>query len=233
MSLDILSALAQIAPVLSNMAASTGKAQDTNAVIGNNAAESRPLVVSRNLSNSRLASMFDGYTKPHLKWGGSGSVAKGGAMPTMEGGFAPDSANTSALYKQVQQDALDQAKSNYGIKDPSQSSAATNALGAAGQITSILGALKGLGKGSGTAAAANGGPTSGSTVANSTPASGVPVGGAPGRSGMNSGIPGYFLNPDGTLVPIPGDPANGGGYGGGLFGSSGIPDVDNPDEAHD
>lgn len=43
----------------------------------------------------------------------------------------------------------------------------------------------------------------------------VPVSG--GASGGMGPIPGYFQNPDGSQVGIGGDPANGGGYGGGLF----------------
>lgn len=49
----------------------------------------------------------------------------------------------------------------------------------------------------------------------------VPIAGTPSHVGMNSGIPGYFQNPDGSLVQIAGDPANGGGYGGGLFPANG------------
>lgn len=47
---------------------------------------------------------------------------------------------------------------------------------------------------------------------------GLPIGGTPSSpGGMNATFPGYFTNPDGSTVQIPGDPANGGGYGGGLF----------------
>lgn len=63
----------------------------------------------------------------------------------------------------------------------------------------------------------------------------VPVSGAPVNGGMNGTFPGYFTNPDGSTVQIPGDPTNGGGYGGGLFptGSSGSHDVDNTGQPHD
>lgn len=44
----------------------------------------------------------------------------------------------------------------------------------------------------------------------------IQMGGGAAGGGM-SPIPGYFQNPDGSLVGIGGDPANGGGYGGGLF----------------
>lgn len=54
----------------------------------------------------------------------------------------------------------------------------------------------------------------------------VPVTGNPSSSGMSSGIPGYFQNPNGDLVGIGGDPSNSGGYGGGLFPVNGDPRYD-------
>ena len=65
-------------------------------------------------------------------------------------------------------------------------------------------------------------PTFGGTIQGNKPQPGgtgfpdVPVtGGA--KPGMGNTFPGYFTNPDGSTVEIPGDPANGGGYGGGVF----------------
>lgn len=54
----------------------------------------------------------------------------------------------------------------------------------------------------------------------------VPLTGSPSSSGMSSGIPGYFQNPNGDLVGIGGDPSNSGGYGGGLFPVNGDPRYD-------
>lgn len=214
MALDtILGMLQLLGPVLSNMSAAAGKNQDTNTLLSNNSAAQRPGMVGQNLHNSRLASMFSGYTPPKLNWGGPGSVAKG-QQPSITGGTSPDSPEVSALQKQVQQDALHQADTNYGIQDPAASSAGSKLLGGASSVASILGALKGLFPSSPASGVATSGPTTGSTVANG----GLPVGGGGGgRSYGSSPIPGYFRNPDGSLVPIPGDPANGGLYGGGLF----------------
>lgn len=212
MALDILDMLSKLAPILTNMSAAAGKNQDTNTLLANNSAAQRPGMVAQNLRNSRLASMFSGYTPPKLNWGGPGSVAKG-QQPSITGGTSPDSPEVSALEKQVQQDALHQAGTNYGIQDPSASSAGSSILGGASSIASILGALKGLIPSSGASGVATSGPTAGSSVANG----GLPVAGGGGKSYGNSPIPGYFRNPDGSLVPIPGDPANGGLYGGGLF----------------
>lgn len=173
--------LTLLAPVLSKMSESAGKAQDTNAIIGNTAAENRPGMVTKNLSNSRVASMMSGYTKPQLNWGGPGSVVRG-QQPTITGGFGPDSAETSELEKQVQKDALAQATSNYGIKDPSASSVGSDILGGVSSATGILGALKGL--------AGGGGRSSGSGGAN--PSSG------PGASGTFGRGP-SVSNPGGNL----------------------------------
>lgn len=82
-------------------------------------------------------------------------------------------------------------------------------------------------------------PTFGGLIQGNKPFAGgtgfpdVPVGGSPSTGGMSSGIPGYFQNPDGSLVQIAGDPSNGGGYGGGLFAGGGSHDVDNPRQPHD
>lgn len=180
MGLDILDAIGRIAPILTQISSAAGKAQDTNAIIGNNSAANRPGIVSKNLSNARLASMMDGYKTPTLKWGGPGSVARGGAMPTYEGGPAPQSATVSDLEKEVQQDALAQAKNNYGIKDPSASSAGSTAAGAVGTASSILGALGKLGLGGG-----------------GTPSSGSGSAGGPGSPGTFGQAP-TAANPGGN-----------------------------------
>lgn len=65
-------------------------------------------------------------------------------------------------------------------------------------------------------------PTFGGLIQGNKPFAGgtgfpdVPMAGGSASGGMGP-IPGYFQNPDGSQVGIGGDPANGGGYGGGLF----------------
>lgn len=183
MDFSILQLLSALSPILTRMSSAAGQAQDTNALIGNNSAASRPGIVAGNLSNSRIASMMQGYTKPSLKWGGPGSVAHGGSMPTIEGGFGKPSADTTALEEEVQRDALNQAKSNYGIKDPSSSSIGQQALGAAADTSSILGVLSKLkpGGGPGPASGSAGGPGSPGTFGTGPLAPGTPA--TPGASG--------------------------------------------------
>lgn len=152
MSLAILEAISKLAPVLTGMSAAAGKNQDTNTALSNNAAAQRPGMVAQNLRNSRLASMFAGYTPPKFNWDGPGSVNRTGKMPTITGGTSPDSPDTSALEAFVQKDAVQQALNNYGIQNPAESSTGSKVLGAAATGSSILGALAPLlglfGKGS-------------------------------------------------------------------------------------
>jgi hypothetical protein len=138
--MDILSLLGLLGPILSKASGAVGNAQTTNALVNNNAAAARPNIVAGNLRNARLSSMLQSYTPWKLNWQGPGSVAKGN-LPQPTGGFGPQSPQVSDLETQIQNDALNQASSNYGLKDPSASSGAATALGAAGLGTSVLGVL--------------------------------------------------------------------------------------------
>lgn len=228
MGLDILEALGKLSPIFTNAAGALGKNQDTNTVLANSAAASRPGIVASNLSNSRRADLMRNFKRPQLNWGGPGSVAKG-MMPTVTGGPGPEGADVHSLEDTVTQDALAQAKGNYGLKDPAEGGIGSDILGGLGMGSSILGALGKLKPGS-LAPGAN--PAAGPTAASSIGKGGLPplpVAGGGGRSGGWSGIPGVWQNPDGSMVYIGGDAANGGGYGGGLFGGQG----DTGDPRHD
>lgn len=217
MGLDILDALSKLSPIFGGMAASAGKNQDTNTLLGNNAAATRPGIVAGNLSNSRRADLMRNFKRPQLQWGGPGSVAKG-QQPTVTGGPGPESPDVHTLEDTVMKDAVTQAQGNYGLKDPGAGGLGSDLLGGASTITSILGALSKL-KGSPAAGGAGplAGPGSPGTFGTGATPPTLPIGGAPSSGGMSSGIPGYFRNPDGSLTPIPGDPANSGFFGGGFF----------------
>ena len=156
---SILGLLQLLSPVLSKAAAGTAANQNFNTTAATSEAAVRPSIVGKNLSNSMKASMFSNYTPPKLNWGGPGSVAKG-QIPTITGGPSPLSPATSALQQQVEQDALDQANNNYGLKDPSAGSGVSNALGVGSLATGVLGALKPLTGGGGAPSSGSGGGSS-------------------------------------------------------------------------
>lgn len=193
--MGILDTLTALAPILSGMAASRAKNQDTNTALGTTQASMRPNIVRQNLINSRKASDFGkGYTDPKLNWGGPGSVAKG-QQAFYSGGPAASSPDTSELETLVQRDALDQAKKNYGIADPAASSGVDKAIGVGSDITGILGALSKL-KG-GSAPAVAGGPASPGTFGTGSTRAGILdrlktfLGGSPGTSGADTSGNGF------------------------------------------
>lgn len=192
MGLDILDAIGKLSPIFGGMAANLGKNQDTNTLLGNNAAAYRPGIVAGNLSNSRRADLMRNFKRPQLQWGGPGSVAKG-MKPTVTGGPGEEGPDVHSLEDTVTQDALAQAKSNYGIKDPSAGGVGADVLGGLSTTSGILGALSKLHLGGG------GSPSSG-------PASGP---GSPGTFGKGQLAPGVASNPSATGTPF--DISNQGG----------------------
>lgn len=182
--MGILDSLTALAPVLTAAAASRAKNQDTNTALGTSIAASRPGIVSKNLSNAKRADLMKNFTPPQLNWGGPGSVVKG-QQATYTGGPGPQGQDVSDLESLVQQDALSQAKSNYGLSDPAASSGLDTTIGAAGTATGILGALSKLKLG--------GGPGS-----PSGPAGGP---GSPGTFGKGSSGPSADLSPSAMGTP--------------------------------
>lgn len=96
------------------------------------------------------------------------------------------------------------------------------------QFMAAIKSLMGPGAATGIPPGAPGAPA---TTANPTGFPTVPIAGSP-SAGLGATYPGYFTNPDGSTVGIPGDPTNSGRYGGGLF-PVGSSDVDNPHQPHD
>lgn len=139
------------------------------------------------------ARMAPGYAQSAMTGGGSGASTSGigGLSAPNSGSGGPGVATTAAA-------AFVAALLKNGGNNP------------------LMQALKGLMGGGGAD------PTFGGLIQGNKPMAGgtgfpdVPVTGGPNSGGMGP-IPGYFQNPDGSMVGIGGDPANGGGYGGGLF----------------
>lgn len=205
--LDIISAISSLAPILTKMSEAAGKNQDTNTILANNSAAQRPGIVAGNLQNARSADLMTNYSPMKFSWGGPGSVARGGPMPSFVGGPGKESPNVSALEQAVMKDALNQAATNYGIKDPAASSTGDKILGGASDITSILNALskiKGLGGAASDAAPATG-PTAANSVASPFPK--LPIAGAPPAADAGGGF--SNTDPFWGWQDNPGRPLNG------------------------
>lgn len=112
-----------------------------------------------------------------------------------------------------------------GLSSPSGAGSSAPGLGSTVSLTAMaallknpefMAAIKKLLGGATPGAIPPGAPGAPATTAK--PSGFTPVAGAPGSAGgMNGTFPGYFTNPDGSTVEVPGDPANGGGYSGGFF----------------
>lgn len=202
---DITTLLANLAKVLGTTSGSLANNQNANTQFGISEAALRPTIVGKNAANARRADMVSGMTDPSLNWGGPGSVVKNGAAPTPSGGPGAPSASTQSLESLISQDALTQAQGNYGLPNPSASSGASTALGAAGIGASLLSVLQkagllGGGSGNGTGSSQGDGSTPITSGDFDAEGNWIPSSGSGGPSNVGGAGDLSHIDPNGTTA---------------------------------